>query len=71
MSLKACPFCGSIAHVQTLKKSVTPRYFIACGNAREHCIASEHNVFGMFYTTVSDAVNAWNRRVDDDNQGRT
>ena len=63
--LKPCPFCGSQAIVQEMKKSVTPRYYIACVNARDQCIASESYVFGKKYYSVSDAREAWNRRAGD------
>lgn len=63
--LKPCPFCGSIAHIQELKQSVRPRYFVVCSNARDRCIAAEHNVFGRFYPLVSEAIEAWNRRATD------
>ena len=60
--LKPCPFCGSTAHVSMLKQSVKPRYFIVCGNAANECIASGHWVFGCFFATREDAIEAWNRR---------
>ena len=69
--LKPCPFCGSIAGVQQLKWSATPRYFVACFNGKGRCIASVHNVFGRFYVNRYDAVDAWNRRVNDADATRT
>lgn len=63
--LKPCPFCGHNAHVMQLKQSVSARYYVVCGNNAGQCIASEHYVFGRFFTAKQDAVNAWNRRTDD------
>ena len=65
IKLKRCPFCGGIAHLSQLKQSVSPRYYIVCGNARQQCIASDSYVFGRKYSTVEDAAYAWNRRVGD------
>lgn len=64
IELKPCPFCGNIAHVMQLKQSTSPRYYVACGNSARKCIASAHWVFGVFYATMGEAVEAWNRRVD-------
>lgn len=64
--LKPCPFCGGIAYVMRLKQSVSPRYFVACGNSAERYIAAEHWVFGRFFSTQEEAVEAWNRRTDND-----
>ena len=62
--LKPCPFCGHTAHIARLKWSANPRYFVVCGNGKEHCIASEHSTFGGFYVNKKDAIEAWNRRAD-------
>jgi hypothetical protein len=62
--LKPCPFCGTQAHVNRLKWSASPRYFVSCGNGMGKCIASEHNTFGRFYTNRDDAIEAWNRRTN-------
>lgn len=62
--LKPCPFCGEIAHVMRLKQNVSPRYFVACGNGAERCIAAEHWVFGRFFATQEEAVEAWNRSAE-------
>ena len=67
--LKPCPFCGSIAHVKQLKWSATARYFVVCANGKGRCIASEHNTFGHFYVNRNDAVDAWNRRPNNDTTG--
>ena len=63
--LKPCPFCGNAAHIQRLKWSASPRYFVVCGNASGRCIASEHNTFGRFFANRNDAIDAWNRRATD------
>ena len=65
--LKPCPFCGHTAHVMQLKQSAKPRYYIACGNSAERCIASAHWVFGSFYLNKADAIEAWNRRANNEN----
>jgi hypothetical protein len=65
--LKPCPFCGGMAGVKQLKQSVTARYFVVCFNGKNRCIANEHNVFGHFYVNRDDAVNAWNRRANNEN----
>lgn len=63
--LKPCPFCGSIAHVMQLKQSASPRYYVACGNGKDECIASAKYIFGRFYVNKRDATDAWNRRASD------
>lgn len=65
--LKPCPFCGHVAHVAEMKKSVKQRFYVICSNQREECIASEAYVFGKKYPNKEDAIHAWNRR----NQERT
>lgn len=64
IELKPCPFCGHCALVMQLKQSVSRRYYVACGNKAERCIASGHWVFGNFYATKREAMEAWNRRAD-------
>jgi hypothetical protein len=67
--LKPCPFCGSLAGVKQLKQSASARYYVCCFNGKGRCIASEHNYFGHFYVNRDDAVNAWNRRANNDTTG--
>ena len=62
--LKPCPFCGGSAHVGELKKSVSPRFYVFCSNNKENCIAAEKYIFGAFYYTRKEAIEAWNRRED-------
>lgn len=64
IELKPCPFCGGYALVMQLKQSASPRYFVACGNKAGRCIASGHWVFGNFYATKGEAMEAWNRRAE-------
>lgn len=64
--IKPCPFCGHTAHVQQLKWSAKARFFVGCGNAENRCIASVHNTFGRFYDREHDAIEAWNRRAEND-----
>lgn len=64
--LRNCPFCGNCALVMQLKQSVSPRYFVACGNRAERCIASAHWMFGDFYATKEEAAEAWNRRAENE-----
>ncbi len=63
--LKPCPFCGTQAHIMKLKSTAIDRYFVVCGNSL--CIAHEKWVFGNFFHRETDAIKAWNRRVDAEN----
>ena len=65
--LKPCPFCGHTAMIAQLKQSVPARYHAVCANAAGRCIASDHYVFGRFFVTKQDAIDAWNRRVENEN----
>lgn len=65
IKLKPCPFCGCGALVMQLKQSVSPRYYVVCSHKASGCIASEKYIFGRFYPTRRDAIDAWNRRADD------
>lgn len=65
--LKKCPFCGHYAHIMRLKQSVSPRFYVVCGNGYDRCIASGHYIFGSFYYSMQDAADAWNRRASDEN----
>lgn len=64
--LKPCPFYGHNAHIMRLKQSVKPRFFVACGNKSGRCIAPDHYVFGLFYFSMQDAADGWNRRAKDE-----
>lgn len=70
IDLKPCPFCGNNAHVKQLKQSASPRYYIVCGNFAGRCIASDHYVFGRFFKAKQNAIDAWNRRTNDEQPGR-
>ncbi len=61
--LKRCPFCGGTAHMMQIKGCVKERYHVACG--MRGCIASDKRIFGKFYETMEDAVEAWNRRMEE------
>lgn len=50
--LEPCPFCGREA---VIKRSSDSRYYVMCGK----CEAKTHK-----YIDKSDAIEAWNRRVD-------
>ena len=63
--LKPCPFCGAIAHIGELKKSLkSPRYIVHCSNTKGDCIASRSDVFGRHYYSEMEAADAWNRRAE-------
>ena len=65
VELKPCPFCGGNAHIVRLKESVKEKYYVACGNSLNRCIASHKWVFGRFYSTREEAIEAWNRRIEE------
>ena len=64
--LKKCPFCGGEAILHTHKfnmnKTFTLKTFtVDCSN--KNCIAS--CMVGADFDTTEEAIEAWNRRVDD------
>ncbi len=56
--LKPCPFCGSAAHIA---KNYKGNYTVECDNYL-YCIASKM----VFWDYEEDAVEAWNRRPEDE-----
>ena len=63
--LKPCPFCGGKAGVGVTKKSVRNQYAVCCSNTR--CIANRlGNPFVMHYLSEAEAIEAWNRRANDE-----
>lgn len=63
-SLKPCPFCGGKAYLSKLKTTVNIRFFVVCGNTK--CIASADQLFGKRYYSENEAIEAWNRRVNNE-----
>ena len=59
--LKACPFCGELPIFLKGKSFAIPGCKIKCNNF-ECWICPETSV----YTEQSTAIEAWNRRADDD-----
>lgn len=57
--LKPCPFCGSDGVVSQKKDLET--WIVECSNKR--CPASY--MIGWDYETEKEAIEAWNRRVDE------
>ena len=63
--LKPCPFCGGSAGICVTKKTVRNQYAVRCNTTR--CIAYNlGNPFVMHYLSQAEAINAWNRRADND-----
>ena len=63
--LKPCPFCGGRASIGQTKKSLRNQYAVQCINSR--CIAYRlGNPFVMHYLSEAEAIEAWNRRADND-----
>ena len=60
--LKPCPFCGSEAMLNCCRSTSKPQlvyYIIDCTNA--YC-----SVMTRVFYDKDDVINAWNRRVDDE-----
>jgi hypothetical protein len=57
--LKSCPFCGSRA---TLHER-TDGFYVDCAMKRGFCSVMPST---WVYKTEEEAINAWNRRVDND-----
>lgn len=57
--LKRCPFCGSPGEVEHREYSGT--WIVQCSNGE--CPASY--MIGWDYETEEDAIDAWNRRVNE------
>ena len=61
--LKPCPFCGGKAYIGQTKKTLKKQYCVSCENLR--CIASLlRNPFVTHFLSMSEAIEAWNRRVE-------
>lgn len=59
-NLKPCPFCGGQAAVQEMRYSMLQsENFVKCVN----CGAES----SRYYDDAHSAINAWNRRVDNEN----
>lgn len=62
--LKPCPFCGGEAIINTERRhSGTAEKFCFIGCRTSGCIASIHSM-NRYYLTPEEAVEAWNRRID-------
>ena len=62
--LKPCPFCGSNGQVRYdygVLRGEYSGYYVQCSNS--YCTA--YSLFAPF-STEQEAVEAWNRRVNDD-----
>ena len=59
--LKRCPFCGGKAVIVHDDKA--NGYYITCSNGTECWIVPRTSL----YTGLETAIEAWNRRVTDDN----
>ena len=59
LELKPCPFCGGEAVINPVFDLHV--YFVHCKNC--DC------AIGRFYRDKCDAIEAWNRRVNDENAG--
>lgn len=60
MDLKPCPFCGSKAELHK-RDVLDTSYIVECSNGT--CPASY--MLGWDYETEEEAIEAWNRRVND------
>ena len=58
--LKPCPFCGGKGGKQTLGKAMLGGVYWTIACMKCHCTTAG-------YMNVSNAVKAWNRRVNDEN----
>lgn len=59
--LKPCPFCGRMPNIIERKTSTKSNFRIECKNMNCQIIV------GTFaFLTVEEAIEAWNRRVDND-----
>ena len=63
--LKPCPFCGGSASIGVTKKTLRLQYTVSCNNVR--CIAHNlSNPFAIHYLSEPEAIEAWNRRANDE-----
>lgn len=60
--LKPCPFCGGKAEIRTMIYAGNALYYVRCPriNCFIHCFTKKK------YETEAEAVEAWNRRVNDE-----
>lgn len=66
-NLKPCPFCGGIAQVMHYRNAVNEYSYVKC----TVCECGTANVIVAAYHCSDDlAVEAWNKRVSDDNEER-
>lgn len=63
--LKPCPFCGGKACIERDVTSVKPRFLPVCCNYGDRCWGMQEN----WFFTEQEAIEAWNRRVNDENAG--
>jgi hypothetical protein len=61
IELKKCPFCGGEVRIDAIDAMDMSCFMVGCRN--KDCIC---HVTGAAYDTLLDAVEAWNRRADDD-----
>lgn len=62
INLKPCPFCGGVPVDDFVYDECGEEaFFIYCGN--EECEMSPQT---LFYPTLQNAIDAWNRRADDE-----
>ena len=57
--LKSCPFCDGQAE---LRETFGSRYYVTCKDCK---------ILQQFYEDAKQAIEAWNRRVEDDRQSST
>lgn len=67
MELKPCPFCGRIDRVVIAREGHDPSQYQVICDASGHADLPNRGCGGScgFYDSIDEAVEAWNRRVND------
>jgi len=60
--LLTCPFCGSLAVVDTLDPNADTPWMVSCSNEGSDCAGVIYRP-NSYYGTRAEAIAAWNRRV--------
>lgn len=64
--LKPCPFCGHKASLLEEQYNINQSVFFPEFNSRSIVRCNKCRSSVGFYTTAKKAIEAWNRRVDDE-----
>lgn len=61
--LKPCPFCGGEARLHHGANGINQTSFVMCDRCR---VRNEGTEISTLYSSDEKAIDAWNRRADDD-----